>query len=623
MAAGKLKRLAYFILKSLYVKCATTRSSPISNIKNDAPKERKKMTAVTPPLFVMNRSGFQMNALAVLFPALIYLPSLRQSLAFQLPGRPETRRLLPSTLFDTSSKQERNARQEDYDPFGDYDDCRGDLDNAADPWDASAVATPNKKDHCLNISDSEPKSHFYSKKTLQDPSFRGSRLFDQLCEGVGITRPSRIQSLAWPVLLRGQHAIIADQTGSGKTLAYLIPLLQRALQSIMRDWERRNGAPRLLILAPTAELADQIRAVCDKLSKQVPFNTMVISASGTYATSIRDQIRLIQRQPVDVLISTPGRIATILRTRNSGLDFTLLQAIVLDEVDVLMIDETFGPQLRTVGVAAPVERIQFVFVTATLPDSVVETVEKEFPGVVQVRGPGLHRVAPTVTEHLVDVSVPSTHNRDAQRCFDVKAKQLLKALRKNRCRRTLIFCNTVESCRSVENLLKRNDRRGQIFHVGAYHNAMTPEARNENLAVFARGKGTSRGKGVEDADHVLVCTDRAARGVDFDAAPVDHVVLFDFPRDPAEYVRRVGRTARAGRSGTSTVFAYGWQLPIAKEIMGSKLKSFEVAADERDDGDEFRGGAQGRRKEGRLRKDKDRMIKGNIQGGRLWNDNEG
>jgi ATP-dependent RNA helicase DDX18/HAS1 len=572
----------------------------------------------------MSRSAFQMNA--ALFSALVMStsPSLRHSFAFQMPTRPETRRLLPITLFDTSSTRERNARQEDYDPFGDFGYYGGDLDDAAYQWDASAVATPNEKDHHLNISDSEPKSHFYSKKTLQDPSFGGSQLFHQLCEGAGITRPSRIQSLAWPVLLRGQHAVIADQTGSGKTLAYLVPLLQRALQSMARDKERRDGSPRLLILAPTAELADQIRAVCDKLSQQVPFKTMVISASGTYATSIRDQIRLIQRQPVDVLISTPGRVATILRTRNSGLDLTSLQAIVLDEVDVLLIDETFGPQLRTVGVAAPVERTQFVFATATLPDSVVETVEKEFPSVVQVRGPGLHRVAPTVTEHLVDVSVPSMYNRDAKLCFDVKAKQLLKTLRKNRCRRTLIFCNTVESCRSVENLLKRNDKRGQIFHVGAYHNAMTPEARNENLAVFARGKDASHSKGgIEDADHVLVCTDRAARGVDFDAAPVDHVVLFDFPRDPAEYVRRVGRTARAGRAGTSTVFAYGWQLPIAKEIIGSKLKSFTVAADEMDDGGEFGGGVKGRRTERRPRQDKDQMIKGNIQGGRLWNDKKG
>lgn len=557
--------------------------------------------------------------------------------AFQITSRRPShqRRILPY-ITDHSSRNRicTSTTLQSSDVFGDFDDA--DWEGADDDeWESVEKSQESTiKDADKPIATAEPanneglptKSHFYSKKSLQDPSFRGAQQFDLLCQGAGITRPSRIQSLAWPIILKGQNAIIADQTGSGKTLAYLMPLLQRALQSMARDKKRRTGAPRILVLAPTAELADQIRAVCNKLSAQVPFKTMVISASGSYSTSIRDQIRLLQRQPVDVLISTPGRIATILRSRNSGLDLTQLQAIVLDEVDVLMIDETFGPQLRTVGVAAPVEQTQFVFVTATLPDSVVETVEKEFPGVVQIRGPGLHRVAPTVKENLVDVSVPPRYNRDAKFCFDVKAKQLLKALRQNRCRRTLIFCNTVESCRSVENLLKRKDRKGQIFQVGAYHNAMSAESRNENLQVFAHGKGRGKDDGVEDSDHVLVCTDRAARGVDFDAAPVDHVVLFDFPKDPAEYVRRVGRTARAGRNGASTVFAYGWQLPIAREIMGSKLESFTVASDEMDgdDNEEFRGGVEGRRKKQRKPKQtREQMIKGNIQGNRLWNGKSG
>jgi ATP-dependent RNA helicase DDX18/HAS1 len=571
----------------------------------------------------------QKSVVHVLFLSIVATCLHQQAFAF-LMHSPTTERATKNTRSSISRSNDQviGRIHSQSDPFGDYnDDFDGDWDDGGDDDLTTATRTSKPRKALetnapISAESNEQEStiqnsHFFSKKSLQDPSFRGAKQFDELCQGAGITRPSRIQSLAWPVLLQGKNAIIADQTGSGKTLAYLMPLLQRALQTKSRDSKKqRNGAPRILVLAPTAELADQIRAVCNKLSAQVPFKTMVISASGSYSTSIRDQIRLLQRQPIDVLISTPGRIATILRSRNSGLDLTSLQAIVLDEVDVLMIDETFGPQLRTVGVAAPVERTQFVFVTATLPDSVVETVEKEFPNVQQIRGPGLHRVAPTVKENLVDVSVPPRHNRDAKFCFDVKAKQLLKALRQNRCRRTLIFCNTVESCRSVENLLKRKDRKGQVIQVGAYHNAMSAESRNENLRVFAHGK--------DDSDHVLVCTDRAARGVDFDAAPVDHVVLFDFPKDPAEYVRRVGRTARAGRNGASTVFAYGWQLPIAKEIMGSKLDSFTVAADEIDGDEEFRGGVQGRRERHRSSKQgQEQMIKGNIQGGRLWNSKKG
>lgn len=524
------------------------------------------------------------------------------------------------------------------DPFGDYDD------NDNDDYSGSDVNlwASDEEDDSFTSSQSTsndagadlPKSHFYSKKELNDPSFSNSKLFPLLCKGVGIERPSRIQSMAWPVLLEGKHAIVADQTGSGKTLAYLIPLVQRALEGIARDNARTNGAPRLLILSPTAELADQIRAVCDKLATYIPFKTMVVTATGMYSTSIRDQIRLLQRQPVDVMVSTPGRIATILRTRNSGLDLSNLQAIVLDEVDILMVDDTFGPQLRTVGVAAP--KTQFVFCTATLPNDVVETVEREFPGTVQIKGPGLHRLAPTVKEYLIDVSVPAAYNQDARHCFDIKAKQLLKSLRQTRCRRTLIFCNTVESCRSVENLLNRNDRKGQIYKVASYHNAMTPESRNQALRMFAHGNNDNNNDKNKDADYILVCTDRAARGVDFDAAPVDHVVLFDFPKDPAEYVRRVGRTARAGRTGTCTVFAYGWQLPIARNIMGSqnnnnggnsKLESNfsasslveETKFDNDDDNAEYKGGVKARKLTQRKAKvERDKVIKGNIEKGVLW-----
>jgi ATP-dependent RNA helicase DDX18/HAS1 len=507
-------------------------------------------------------------------------------------------------------------------------------------------------------------SHFFSKKPLSDPTFRSSKaddgndnhddaVFESLCRGAGISRPSRIQALAWPRILDGAHTIVADQTGSGKTLGYLIPLLQRTLKS---KEPKMKGAPKLLVLAPTAELADQIQSVCSKLSLQAPFKTMVITASGKYTTTIRDQIRMIQREPMDILISTPGRLSTILRTRNSGLDLSQLHAIVLDEVDILMVDETFGPQLRAVGEAASLDKTQFVFVTATLPDSVVKKVEKEFPGVVQVRGPGLHRVAPTVKERLVDVSVPPQSNRDPSECFDIKAKELLKALRQNRCRRTLIFCNTVESCRRVENLLSRSDRRGRVFEVGSYHNAMTPSARNGNMDRFSNGRQSAGGgdeedetgrfpskrydnsngknrKKEDDVDYVLICTDRAARGADFDAAPVDHVVIFDFPKDPAEYVRRVGRTARAGRTGATTVFAYGWQLPVARQVMGSKLDSFTIAADDlekEEDGNGFSEEYRSRRGSNsesssnnknvsrKQSRTKDSMIKGNIEGGRLW-----
>ena len=168
----------------------------------------------------------------------------------------------------------------------------------------------------------------------------------------------------------------------------------------------------------------------------------------------------------------------------------------------------------------------------------------------------------------------------------------------------------------MENVLKRKDRRGQIYDVRSYHDAMTPETRNENLGVFSHGRLADSSN--DDVDYELVCTDRAARGVDFEGAPVDHAILFDFPSDPVDYIRRVGRVARAGRDGTCTVFAYGWQLPIARRVMGKQLDESLMAAlsnEDEDDG-EYRGGVRGRRKN----KEKDKMVKGNIEQGKLWQD---
>ena len=108
-------------------------------------------------------------------------------------------------------------------------------------------------------------------------------------------------------------------------------------------------------------------------------------------------------------------------------------------------------------------------------------------------------------------------------------------------------------------------------------------------------------------------TDRAARGVDFDESPVDHAVVFDFPKDPAEYIRRVGRTARAGRSGTSTVFAYGWQLPIARNVMGKKLDSFTIAGNSIAENEIDYEPRRNRRK-----KKKDEIMKEKIESGHLW-----
>lgn len=531
-------------------------------------------------------------------------------------------------LYSTSYHND----DKDGDPFGDYDDD-GYYYDEDDDDNGYTISDDNESDlDDFTIIDEQQEqqqtSHFYSQKELLDPSFYSGpspKLFKRLCDSVDIERPSKIQALAWPTVLKGSHAVVADQTGSGKTLSYLIPLLQLALLKMKEKTGRPPpGSPQILVLAPTAELADQIFTVCEKIRASIPeVRTMVLTATGaTGITSIRDQIRALKTNPVTILVSTPGRIATLLRSRGSSVNLQNLDAMVLDEVDVLLQDDSFGSQLRTIAGAAPsLDHLQFLFVTATLPETIVETVTREFGGfqLRQIRGPGLHRVAPSLKEILVDVSVPSSKLKDSTFCFNVKSEALVKALRNTPSRRTLIFCNTVESCRSVENFLKRKYKRD--LTVGAYHNAMTADARNGNYRTFV-----SSSKKHLKSDCALVCTDRASRGVDFEGANVDHVIIFDFPKDPSEYVRRVGRTARAGREGTATVFAYGWQLPIARQIRNSARESIQEEQRNKDDfGDDYddfdyRGGVQGRRKQQdqRQRQKQDEMIKGNIEGGKLW-----
>lgn len=183
---------------------------------------------------------------------------------------------------------------EQYDAFGDYYDTFEDLeDGYTDSQFDSA--------HQIELTPPEEKaSTFYSRKSIADPSYSADPHFQHLCTSAGITRPSRIQSLAWPVLSRGENAIVADQTGSGKTFAYLLPLLQRLYEddkddSVSQLKKKRTGTPRILVLTPTAELADQIHAVCTSLSATIGddgwnFNPFVTTATGSQNTNIREFI---------------------------------------------------------------------------------------------------------------------------------------------------------------------------------------------------------------------------------------------------------------------------------------------------------------------------------------------
>lgn len=404
-------------------------------------------------------------------------------------------------------------------------------------------------------------THFHSRKSFDEIGI-SRKILGGVLNALHVDRPSKIQALSFRDIYQGKHCIVAEQTGSGKTLAFLLPTIQRMLElrangTTLSSVESRK--PNVVIVTPTSELASQVSKVVKSIANILKFRTSCITS-----VSNMDAEQKKLRVGTDILISTPGRLLNLLQRKEIFFDH--LQAIILDEADVLFLDQSFP--LPPIGAAAP-RSTQFIFTTATLPDIVMEQISNEFPDVQYRSGPGLHRIAPNIEEVLIDCSGPPNQEKTPANAFENKRLALLRALEEsNGVERTIVFCNTIEQCRRVENALERADRNGKLRRILPYHGAIDTKQRQENVNQFS--------KALIDKSVVLVCTDRASRGMDFDQVHIDHVILFDFPLEPSEYVRRVGRTGRAGRNGKATIMAYGRQVSIAKNVITSSINGKRI-----------------------------------------------
>jgi len=406
-------------------------------------------------------------------------------------------------------------------------------------------------------SEAPPSSFFFSQKAFASIGLSG--MMSGVVGALGLERPSKIQALSFGEVYSGKTCIVADQTGSGKTLAYLLPTIQRMVELIRNGTiaQAPSRSPYVVIVTPTTELANQVSKVVKSVANTLKFRTACITS-----TSDMDSEQKKLRLGADVLVSTPGRLLALLKRKEISLG--LMQTIVLDEADILFMDQSFP--LPEIGQECP-QATQFVFTTATLPDVVVNQIMREFPETVKLAGPGLHRIAPNVEETLIDCSGPPNQERNPETAFENKRLALLRAL-EIPAERTIVFCNSIDQCRRVENALQRVDRQERIRTVLAYHGAVDAESRETHVTDFSRQ--------LLKKPVVLVCTDRASRGMDFDRAQVDHVILFDFPQEPSEYVRRIGRTGRAGRSGRATVLVHGRQVAIAKQVITASLEGKRI-----------------------------------------------
>ncbi len=325
---------------------------------------------------------------------------------------------------------------------------------------------------------------------------------------LGFTRPTPIQEQAIPPALEGRDLLAGAMTGSGKTAAFVLPILQRLL-------DKPRGTTRALVLTPTRELAAQIGEHLEALALHTP-----LSGATVFGGVGMGPQEHAFRHGVDVLVATPGRLLDHFRFPYARLQG--LEVLVLDEAD-RMLDMGFLPDIRRVLRHVPSKR-QTLFFSATMPPPIV-TLAKEM-----LRNP--------VTIDLGRKSTPAIGITQAAYPVpsELKSALLVELLKRGDIRSVIAFTRTKHRANRLADYLARHG-----VTAARIHGNRSQAQRTQALAGFKAGKFP-----------VLVATDIAARGIDVEA--LSHVVNFDVPNSPDDYVHRVGRTARAEATGDAFVF---------------------------------------------------------------------
>jgi len=340
-------------------------------------------------------------------------------------------------------------------------------------------------------------------------SFESLGLEPRVLRGVsamGYTTPTPIQSDAIPHVLAGRDVLGIAQTGTGKTAAFVLPLLQRT--------PTKRGV-RALIVTPTRELALQISEVVRGASKFTGHRSVVIIGGvGT-----QPQIDKIRRG-VDIVIACPGRLLDVHARR--VLDLRNVETVVLDEAD-RMLDMGFWPDVKRILALLPNERQNLLF-SATMSSPVLGIIKDTLTDPVRVE------VTPPATpvERITQSVYPVAR--------DQKTDLLIELLRRGEVTRTLVFTRTKHRADRLHRQLNRKGVAAETIH-----GDRSQGQRQNALDAFKGGRS-----------HVLVATDVVARGIDVDG--ITHVVNYDMPNSPDDYVHRIGRTARAGATGTAISF---------------------------------------------------------------------
>ena len=395
------------------------------------------------------------------------------------------------------------------------------------------------------MSDQALETTENSVAQLPDISFGSLDLAPSLMrgiEGLGFEKCSPIQAQILPHTLEGHDAIGKAQTGTGKTAAFLITLFNDLLNNPI-EGERYLAEPRAVILAPTRELVMQIADDARQLGKYTGLSTVTLIGGADYAK----QLAKVNDRVTDIVVATPGRLIDFIQRGDMYLD--RVESLVLDEAD-RMLDMGFIPQVKRIVRSTPrKEDRQTLLFSATFSQDIMNLAQQWTfdPITVEIEP---ERVA---TEN-VDQRVYLLESRD-------RLNVLKRILATPEATSVIVFANRRDVVRKVHERLQK-----QGLDCGILSGEIAQVKRTKTLERFKSGKL-----------RVLIATDVAGRGIHVDG--VSHVVNYDLPEDPEDYVHRIGRTGRAGEKGVSISFASeddAFLLPEIEALLGESLKCTQV-----------------------------------------------
>jgi superfamily II DNA/RNA helicase len=354
----------------------------------------------------------------------------------------------------------------------------------------------------------------------------------------GYTHPTPIQAEAIPMVMAGHDLMASAQTGTGKTAAFILPALHR----IAEPSAVRSKGPRVLVLTPTRELAQQISDAATKYGKNM--RVKVVSILGGMPYPLQNKLL---SSPVDILVATPGRL--IDHIERGRIDFSRLEMLVMDEAD-RMLDMGFIDDVERIAAATPATRQTLLF-SATLDGVIGKLATKLLKTPKRISIAAAQARHENIDQRLMYVDDMAHKNR-----------LLDHILRDTDLNQAIVFTNTKRDADTIADSLS-----AQGHAASALHGDMNQRDRNRTLVNMRRGQV-----------RVLVATDVAARGID--VAGISHVINFDLPKFAEDYVHRIGRTGRGGASGISVSFASNRDALHLKKIeqyTGQRIDAHTIA----------------------------------------------